>query len=118
MKIAVPCKDNQIWPHFGHCETFNIYEAENGAIVSESSVPSPGHKPGYLPNFLGDMGVNVVIAGGMGRGAVDIFDERHIETIRGAEGDPKTAVEKYLRGELKSTGAVCQHHHDDEAHGE
>jgi predicted Fe-Mo cluster-binding NifX family protein len=115
MKIAVACNGNQIWGHFGHCENFNIYDTSDNRIETEKSVPNPGHKPGFLPNFLADMGVEVIIAGGMGGGAVEIFNERHIEVIVGAEGDSKTAVEAYLRGELHSTGAVCHHEHEHES---
>ncbi|MCD8196218.1 MAG: NifB/NifX family molybdenum-iron cluster-binding protein [Lachnospiraceae bacterium] len=115
MKIAVSCNGNQIWTHFGHCENFMIYESKGRSIVSEQSVPNPGHRPGFLPNFLADMGVKVIISGGMGGGAVDIFNERDVEVILGAEGDAKAAVETYLRGELKSTGSVChEHEHADE----
>lgn len=89
MKIAVSCNGNQIWAHFGHCENFMIYEAENGVITSEQSVPNPGHRPGFLPNFLADMGVAVIISGGMGGGAVDIFNERGVEVVLGAQGDAK-----------------------------
>ncbi|MDO4544285.1 MAG: NifB/NifX family molybdenum-iron cluster-binding protein [Clostridia bacterium] len=115
MKIAVASDGNAIWGHFGHCENFNIYTVENGKIISSESVPNPGHKPGFLPNFLADMGVNVIIAGGMGGGAVDIFNERNVEVVVGAEGDAKAAAEAYLFGSLKSTGAVChQHEHEGE----
>jgi len=59
-----------------------------------------------------------MISGGMGGGAVDIFNERGVEVILGAQGDAKTAVEAYLRGELKSTGSVCHEHaHADECGG-
>lgn len=110
MKIAVACNGTQIWPHFGHCENFNIYEVNNGKIECESSIPNPGHTPGFLPNFLADNGVEVIIAGGMGGGAVEIFNQRNIEVIIGAEGNDKAAVEAYLRGELKSTGSICREH--------
>lgn len=110
MMIAVPSTGKTICPHFGHCENFNLFEAENGTIVSEKSVPNPGHRPGYLPNFLADMGVTVIVAGGMGGGAVQIFQERGVEVVAGASGDAKTAVEQYLKGELKSTGEVCHEH--------
>jgi len=110
MKIAVSCNGNQIWAHFGHCENFMIYDAENGKIVKEESVPNPGHKPGFLPNFLADRGVEVIISGGMGGGAVDIFNERNVEVVLGAQGEAREAVEAYLRGELKSTGSICHEH--------
>ena len=57
-------------------------------------------KPGFLPNFLNDRGVNVIISGGMGGGA---------------RGDAKTAAEQYLQGKLESTGSIChEHQHHDE----
>ena len=115
MKIAVASMGNTVAQHFGHCETFNIFETEGKNIVSIDPVANPGHKPGFLPNFLADRGVKVIIAGGMGGGAVDIFNERNVEVIVGAVGDARANVEAYLRGELKTTGSVCHaHEHADE----
>ncbi len=115
MRIAVAAMGNTVAGHFGHCENFILFDAENGAITAENSIPNPGHKPGFLPNFLADKGAEVIIAGGMGGGAVDIFNERNVEVIVGASGDARTNVEAYLRGELKSTGSVCHsHEHADE----
>lgn len=93
--------------HFGHCENFNIFDAENGVITGHESIPNPGHKPGFLPNYLGDLGVNVVISGGMGQGAIDIFNARGIEVITGAAGSAEDCAKRYLAGELVSTGSVC-----------
>jgi predicted Fe-Mo cluster-binding NifX family protein len=75
-KIAVAGEGKNVTEHFGHCVHFLIYDVENGKIIKEESIPNPGHKPGFLPNFLADRGVNVIISGGMGGGAVDIFHER------------------------------------------
>lgn len=117
MKIAVASDQNNVAGHFGHCETFNIIDVENGAISRVEAVPNPGHKPGFLPNFLNDMGVNVIISGGMGGGAIDIFNEKGIEVIVGATGDAKEAAKAYIAGNLKSTGSVCnKHEHHDECH--
>lgn len=113
MKIAVASMGNMVAGHFGHCENFCIYEEENKKIVSENSVPNPGHKPGFLPNFLNDMGVNVIISGGMGGGAIDIFNEKGIEVVTGANGVAKEAAQNYAAGKLKSTGSVC-HAHENE----
>lgn len=115
LKIAVASENNEVTEHFGHCSNFNIYETVKGKIVKNESIPNPGHKPGFLPNFLNDMEVNVIISGGMGGGAIDIFNEKGIEVIVGATGNSKAAVESYLNGTLKSTGSVChEHQHHDE----
>ncbi len=115
IKIAVASENEMVTEHFGHCANFNIFEVYNNQIVKSESIPNPGHKPGYLPNFLNDMGINVIISGSMGGGAVDIFNEKGIEVIVGASGNAKAAVEAYLGGALKSTGSVChehQHHNE------
>ena len=115
MKIAVAAMGSEVAGHFGHCESFIFFDAEDGKIVAENSVPNPGHRPGFLPNFLADNGAQVIISGGMGGGAVDIFNERGVEVIVGVQGDARTAVETYLRGELISTGSICHNHeHADE----
>jgi len=115
MKIAVASEKNMVTEHFGHCENFNIFVVENGKIVSSESIPNPGHRPGFLPNFLNDMGVNVIIAGGMGGGAVDIFNEKGIEVFMGIRGSAVDAVNSYISGALKSSGSICHEHaHHDE----
>ena len=114
MRIAVASEGTQITGHFGHCSQFLVYDAEDGKILREEAIPNPGHKPGFLPNFLADRGVNVIISGSMGGGAVEIFKERGVEVVTGASGDARKAVEKYLSGELHSTDAVChEHQHHD-----
>lgn len=110
MKIAVASEEKNVTEHFGHCAGFTLFDAENGHIVSSYFVPNPGHRPGFLPIFLHDKGVTVVISGGMGQGAIDIFNEKGVEVIVGASGDAETAVNNYLQGNLKSTGSVCHQH--------
>ena len=115
MKIAVASEGTCVTEHFGHCDLFRIFEAEDGRIIRQEELPNPGHKPGFLPNFLADRGVNVIISGGMGGGAVEIFNERNVEVITGASGGAREAAEQYLSGALQSTGSVCHEHqhHDD-----
>ena len=114
MKIAVASEKEMVTEHFGHCEGFMIFDTENNQIVKSETIANPGHKPGFLPNFLADRDVNVIISGGMGGGAVEIFNERNIEVIVGAKGNAKAAAEAYLEGSLKSTGSVChEHQHHD-----
>lgn len=110
MKIAVASEGNEVTRHFGHCRNFNIYEAKDGEIVGKEEVENPGHKPGFLPNFLNDRGVDTIVSGGMGGKAVEIFNSHNIEVIIGAEGDSDENAKKYLAGELETTGSVCHEH--------
>lgn len=115
MKIAVASNSGNVAQHFGHCETFNVFDTSEGKIINTEVLNNPGHKPGFLPNYLNDLGVKVIISGGMGGGAIDIFNEKGIEVIVGSRGSSKESVELYLSGNLKSTGSVCrQHLHESE----
>lgn len=118
MRIAVASEKSLVAGHFGHCENFNIYDVADGDIVRAVSVANPGHRPGFLPNWLNDQGVRVIISGGMGGGAIEIFNEKGIEVVTGASGEAQTAVREWVGGRLKSTGSVCNHHdHHDSCGG-
>ena len=110
MKIAVASDNKNVTQHFGHCETFEVFEIKDKEIVNEESLANPGHKPGFLPNYLHEKGINMIISGGIGQGAVDIFNEHCIEVVAGAKGTSREAVLAYLSGELKSTGSICEEH--------
>jgi len=110
MRIAVASEESKVSGHFGYCEGFTIYEVEDGKTVSKSFTANPGHKPGYLPVFLKGLNVNIIIAGGMGEIAQNLFNENGIEVVVGAQGLSDDAVQKYISGELKSTGSVCHEH--------
>lgn len=110
MKIAVASDGNTVAQHFGHCEGFNIFTVEGKKISEKHFVENPGHKPGFLPNYLNDLGIDTIIAGGMGGGAIQIFDEKNIQVVTGASGDAEEIVKQFLEGNVKSNGAVCQEH--------
>ncbi|NLL49259.1 MAG: dinitrogenase iron-molybdenum cofactor [Firmicutes bacterium] len=115
MKIAVASDKDRVTEHFGHCECFVIFETEKNTIVRSEMVPNPGHRPGFLPLYLHELGVETIISGGIGGSAVELFNGRKIEVIVGVKGSPRQAVESYLAGELKSTGSVChEHQHHEE----
>ncbi len=112
MKIAVPYESGKVFQHFGHTETFKIYEAEDGKVVSSELLETGGTGHEALAGLLADNGVAAVICGGMGQGASDALTDAGIQVCSGADGDADAAVEKWLRGELEDAGVNCDHHHE------
>jgi predicted Fe-Mo cluster-binding NifX family protein len=110
MKIAAASEGKLVSGHFGHCEGFNIYEVEDNKVKNSAFIQNPGHRPGFLPVFLKEKGVDVIISGGMGETAQQLFAENGIKVVVGAEGGADEVVEKYLKGQLVSTGSVCSEH--------
>ena len=113
MRIAVAYENGEVFQHFGHSEEFKIYEVEDGHILSSETISSNGSGHGALASLLGDQKIDVVICGGIGGGAQAALAERGIELCAGASGNADEAVAAYLRGELISTGANCDHHHEE-----
>ncbi|MCT4508720.1 MAG: NifB/NifX family molybdenum-iron cluster-binding protein [Tepidibacter sp.] len=118
MKIAVASDNKIVSGHFGHCEGFRVYEAEGNKVLKSEFVENPGHRPGFLPVFLKELNVNVIIAGGMGATAQDLFRENNIEVVVGASGLTDESVQNYIDGSLKSTNSVCtEHAHEGNCNG-
>jgi len=110
--IAIPVEKERLCEHFGHCKQFAVYNIEENKIIEEKLLNAPVHTPGAFPKFLSENGVEIVIAGGMGHKAQDLFKSQEIELITGADNtDPKILVNSYLNGTLKSKNVVCNHHH-------
>ena len=116
MKIAVTYDNGNIFQHFGKTEFFKVYEVEDGKVVSSEVIGSNGVGHGALAGLLADRAVDVLICGGIGGGAQAALEEAGVELCAGAEGDADRAVEAYLKGELVSAGANCDHHHHEEGH--
>ena len=112
MKIAVPFENGQVFQHFGHTETFKLYEIENNDIVSGEIVPTNGSGHEALADFLANLSVNVLVCGGIGDGAQKALAAAGIEICSGAQGDADAAVKAYLKGEIESAGVNCDHHHE------
>ena len=116
MKIAVTYDNGNIFQHFGRTEAFKVYDVEDGKVVSSEVIGSNGIGHGALAGLLAEQNVDVLICGGIGGGAQAALEEAGVELCAGAEGDADQAVEAYLRGELVSSGANCDHHHHEEGH--
>lgn len=117
MKIAVTYDNGEVFQHFGRTENFKVYEVENNQVVSSEVIGSNGTGHGALAGLLAGEGIDVLICGGIGGGAQAALTEAGIELVAGASGNTDEAVGAYLRGELISTGANCDHHDHEHEEG-
>lgn len=109
MKIALATEGNMVAAHFGRCPQYTIVEVSDGEVRSRTVIPNPGHEPGFLPGYLARLGVDVIIAGGMGPRAQGLFSERGIKTVVGVSCPVDEAVRGYLDGTLKPGESSCEH---------
>lgn len=112
MKIAIPTAGGQLCMHFGHCEQFAFVtvDPETKTVTKTEMLTPPPHEPGVLPKWVAENGGNLVIAGGMGQRAQQLFNQNGVEVIVGAPVDePEKIVTDYLNGTLVSGANACDH---------
>jgi predicted Fe-Mo cluster-binding NifX family protein len=111
MRIAVPVSDGVLCRHFGHCTTVALFEVDpdTSTIQCRQDLMPPPHEPGVLPRWLNEQGATVIISGGMGRRAQDLFAQNGITVVVGSVGEPETIVEDYLDGRLETDDNFCDH---------
>jgi len=118
MKIALPTAAGMLDSHFGHCQYFTVFTVEDKTIVSEERIDAPagcGCKSDIVAT-LAALGVTVMIAGGIGDGAVRVLAANGIQTVRVAPGPVGELVAAFVRGELADSGIVCHDHSQNCAH--
>ena len=119
MKIAVPTtQSNIVDAHFGHCEYYTVFTVDGSEIIKSEIVESPqgcGCKSNIV-SILKEMGVEVMLAGNMGGGAVNVLNSNGIAVYRGCDGNVKNLVEDFIKGELVDSGESCHQHEDHNLH--
>lgn len=112
MLIAIPVDNNKLDLHFGHCKEFALLRVDpkEKKILSREDIKAPPHQPGLLPPWLAKQGVTMVIAGGMGQRAKDLFSNQNIKVLVGAPQDsPENLTNSYLQDTLRLGENCCDH---------
>ena len=112
MRIAIPLADGKLAMHFGHCEKFALVDVdtETKTVLKKEEIVPPAHEPGVLPQWLGELKVNVILAGGMGQRAIQLFVQNGIKVVVGTSSESsEDLVTAYLNGTLETGGNVCDH---------
>jgi len=109
-KIAIPLTQGVLSLHFGHCEVFYFANIENGVIKNEEIVTPPTHEPGLYPRWIKEQGADLVITGGIGQKARNLFAENKVELFIGSQKLlPKDIVQEYIAGTLTEGSNSCDH---------
>ena len=99
MKLCIPSESSgglkdRVGYHFGRVDNYTIYDTENETVEIIPNTSS--HKGGTkLPaELLQSYGIDIMICGGLGRRAIQLFEQFGIEVYAGAEGTIAEAINK------------------------
>jgi len=116
-KEKVTYENGQIFQHFGHTETFKVYDVEEGKVVHSEVIDTNGSGHGALAGVLNALNADVLICGGIGGGAQTALAAAGIKLFGGVSGDADKAVEAFINETLDYNPDVkCSHH--EHSHGE
>jgi len=123
MRIAISIEtneslDSRVAHHFGRCPYFALVDVEENEIRDCQVIDNPyysAHQPGQVPGFIQEQKADVMLSGGMGRRAIQFFEDYEIEAATGAQGTVKDAVDGFMEGDL-SVAAPCKESLDHEGH--
>lgn len=108
MKIVISTDNGLVSAHFGRCPEFTLVDIVEGEVKNKSIIPNPGHHPGFLPKFFHDMGVEQIVAGGMGIRAQGLFQQLGITAIPGVSGTVEDTIKNLVSGTLKGGESLCR----------
>ncbi|KAF2956913.1 NifB/NifX family molybdenum-iron cluster-binding protein [Marinitoga sp. 38H-ov] len=121
MKIAIPLienlgKESRISDHFGRAPYFGLIEYNGNYELEIIENPLVVHKPGEVPTFMKENGINLVIAKGMGERGYLILKKFGIEVIRGANGTIDEIMTLFKENKLKDIEFHNHHEHHNHEH--
>lgn len=126
VKVAIPVLgkngiEEQIGQHFGRVPFYAIFDSETKEIetIPNSSTHTGGI--GYPAENLSKMGINVMICGGLGRRAIQLFEQSGIMVYIGAQGTVKDAISAWTANKLQAAtdkNACAEHAFRGEGHGD
>ncbi len=117
MKVAVATLNGQVSEHFGQCQGFTFATVEADGVTDIAYMDNPGGHCAVLPDFLGSKGVETLIVGGIGAGAIQNMQIRGIKVLGSISGGVESVLEELSKGSLVSGAVGCDHHdHDHGSH--
>ena len=102
---------SQVGHHFGRCPYFTVIDLQDGQVERVQTMANPfaaAHRPGQVPSFIKAQGADVMISGGMGGRAIDLFRGYDIGVSTGASGTVEATLMRYLAGELNEAAPCAE----------
>ena len=119
MKVSIPVMNRDgtsatVGAHFGKAPAYAIIDTESGDLKFIDNTSEHLGGKGLPPELLAKAGVNIMLCGGLGPKAVDLFCSLGIQVYVGAMGTVQETMEAWQQGKLHSanhSNACTEHSH-------
>ncbi len=117
MRVCVPSSgsgglDDYLGDHFGRVPTYTIVNTDTGEVEVISNQSEHMGGSGLPADLLAQEGVDTLICAGLGRRAINLFNQHGITVYVGASGTVKEAIEEWRGDRLSeaSESDACRRH--------
>jgi len=117
MKVCVPSLgkrglEERVGEHFGRVPFYTIYDTETGKVEVIENTSQHMGGTGYPAEIISRKGVEVMLCKGIGRRAIQMFEEFGVMVFVGAKGGVKETIEMWEKGELEAATdeKACKEH--------
>ena len=119
VKVCVPTMgqrgmDDYVSEHFGRAPTFTVVDMNTKGVKVLPNTSEHMGGFGKPPEIMANAGVEVMLCGGLGPMAIQMFEQFGIEVYVGASGTVRDAVQAWQAGRLQEAtdkNACKMHRH-------
>lgn len=97
VRVAIVCENEDVSPHFGHSQSFVLYDVKDGDIIFKNTVKLSNVPRGTLPDILKEFHADKLICDGIGTVALGRLQENGIEIFSEISGSVEQAIENLLK---------------------
>ncbi len=112
MRVAIGCKNGEVFHTLGETKEFMVYQIENKKIVKQQLVATKGERFGNIAYFLHELNIDTIITGGMGQSMKTKLDGLHIDYFVGVEGKTEEVIQDFINETLAyDNNKISKAHH-------
>ena len=108
MKIAIPVFKTRVSPNFDHAQTALLIGIDKGSVATMNELSLGPVEPQMRATQIKNLGVDVVICGGVSNFLQNLLQEQNIRVIPWITGEAQKALELFMQGSLEPGTMVCQ----------
>ncbi|MCW4051137.1 MAG: NifB/NifX family molybdenum-iron cluster-binding protein [Candidatus Bathyarchaeota archaeon] len=115
VKIVIPVADEKgerVSAHFGRAPYYGWYQVDGGKIVDRGVAPNDSSHfggQGLPPERMMALGAEVVISGGMGMKAIQMFQNSTVAVLQAVNESTEQSIKDFIDGKLRELTEGCLH---------
>jgi len=100
MMVAIPVWGGRISPVFDAAKRLMVVKVERGKEIHRREVSLPVESQQHRVGRMANLGVDVLICGGISRSCADLMEGLNIRIVPWVSGEPDQVLVAYITGEL------------------